>query len=163
MLKKITLIIFVIFSVFILAALCYLDKEYFICPLDYKGSIIVRCDSGGSGFFASPRNGNRLHEGIDLSGKIGAPVFASRSGRVISATENNGMGKYVIIQHAGGIITIYGHLSEIQVTKGQFVRQKQVIGAVGKTGNANYRTIQAHLHFEVRKDGVPRDPLDYLG
>jgi murein DD-endopeptidase MepM/ murein hydrolase activator NlpD len=163
MLKKIILIILIIFSVFIVGALCYMDKEYFICPIDYKGGIVVRCDSGGNGFFASPRNGNRLHEGIDLSGEVGAPVFASRSGKVISAAENRGMGKYIIVQHTGGIITIYGHLSGINVTKGQFVRQKQVIGAVGKTGNANYRSIQAHLHFEVRKDGVPRDPLNYLG
>jgi murein DD-endopeptidase MepM/ murein hydrolase activator NlpD len=72
------------------------------------------------------------------------------------------MGKFVIIQHAGDIKTVYGHLSEIYVTEGEFVRQSAPVGAVGKTGNAGSREILAHLHFEVRKNNQPQDPLVYL-
>jgi murein DD-endopeptidase MepM/ murein hydrolase activator NlpD len=72
------------------------------------------------------------------------------------------MGNFVVIRHWDNLATIYGHLAQIYVTEGDFVRQGQVIGAVGKTGNANYRDIQPHLHFEVRKSGIPQDPIEYL-
>jgi len=72
------------------------------------------------------------------------------------------MGNFIIIRHPGNIITMYGHLFRIYVNKNAFVRQGEVIGSVGKTGNANYRDIQPHLHFEIRKNGVPQDPLEYI-
>jgi len=103
-----------------------------------------------------------VHEGIDLFAEIGSPVLACRSGRIIAARKNRGMGNYIIIRHPGNIITVYGHLFRIYVYKNAFVRQGQVIGSVGKTGNANYRDIQPHLHFEIRKNGIPQDPLVYL-
>ena len=72
------------------------------------------------------------------------------------------MGKYIIIRHRDNIITIYGHLGNIFVGKNDYVRQGQVIGSVGKTGNARAAAILAHLHFEIRKNGIPLDPLEYI-
>jgi len=160
--KKIFLFLLIFLPIFLLASLYFLDKDYFLCPIEYKGDIVIRRDSRGDGLFAAERSGNRLHNGIDLFAEISTPVLAARSGIVTAATHNNGMGNYIIIRHPGNIITIYGHLSSIYVGKGNLIRQGDIIGAVGKTGNANYSAIQPHLHFEVRKDGVPEDPLEYL-
>lgn len=160
--KKILLFLLIIIPIFLLVSLYFLDKSYFLCPIEYKNDIIIRCDSRGDGLFAAERNGNRFHEGVDLYAPVGTPVYASRSGKVISAKRSRGMGNYIIIRHAGDIITIYGHLSKIYIAFGEFVRQGDIIGAVGKTGNADFRDIQPHLHFEVRKNGIPQDPLEYL-
>ena len=139
------------------------DKYYFICQISYTGKPVIRCDSRGDGTFASSRNGNRMHQGIDLCAEIGTPVLAARSGIVMAAKSNRGMGNYVIIRHSFNLVSIYGHLSQIFVTKNQFVRQGHIIGSVGKTGNARNPSIQPHLHFEIRKNGIPQDPLEYLG
>jgi len=161
--KKILFILLAILPAYFAASLYLMDKEYFICPVSYVRDIVIRNDNRGDGFFAAQRgNGTRLHNGIDLLAAVGVPVFAGRSGFVIAATQNQGMGKYIIIRHSAGATSIYGHLSEVYVAKGNFVRQGWLIGAVGKTGNANYRDMLAHLHFEVRKGGVPVDPFDYL-
>jgi murein DD-endopeptidase MepM/ murein hydrolase activator NlpD len=159
--KSLSLLLIILFA-YLVFSLYFLDKTYFLCPVEYKRDIVIRSDSRGDGLFAAERNGNRLHEGIDLFAPIGSPVLASRSGKVIAAKENRGMGKLVIIKHPGNLTTIYGHLSQIYVRKNEFVQQGNVVGAVGKTGNANYRDIQPHLHFEVRKKGIPQDPLEYL-
>lgn len=161
--RKALLFLFIVLPIYLVINLYFLDKHYFLCPIEYKGDISIRCDLRGEGFFAASRRGNRLHEGIDLFAEIGSPVLAARSGRVIVSKENNkGMGSYVIIRHPGNIITIYGHLSKIYVIPNELIRQGQLIARVGKTGNANYPNIQPHLHFEVRKAGVPQDPLEYL-
>ncbi len=161
--KKILLfLLLIIMPVYLSVSLYFLDKDYFICPIEYNGDAVIRCDSRGDGFFAAKRNGNRTHQGIDFFAEIGNPVLAARSGRVIAATKNRGMGNYIIIRHPGNTITIYGHLSQIYVYRNQFVKQGEAIGSVGKTGNAKYRDVQPHLHFEVRKNGVPQDPLEYL-
>lgn len=158
--------ILLIFSVIVLASafigLSWLDKQYFICPIEYKNDILIRNDNRGDGLFASSRSGRRMHKGIDLLADVGEAVLAAKSGKVISATRNRGMGKYVIIRHADKCITIYGHLSEILVRKNDRVRQGQVIGRVGKTGNARPADMLPHLHFEIRKNGVPQDPLGYI-
>lgn len=160
--KKILLAILVIFLISIFFGLALMDKKYFICPIEYKRDIIIRNDNRGNGLFASSRSGGRMHKGIDLFASVGTPVLAAKSGRVINATQNRGMGKYVIIRHRGNIITIYGHLSNISVRKNDYLRQGQVIGSVGKTGNARATGILPHLHFEIRKNGVPLDPLEYI-
>lgn len=160
--RRALLLFLILLPFYLLISLYYLDKRYFLCPIEYKGCIVIRNDNMGDGFFAASRSGNRLHQGVDLLAEIGTPVLAVRSGRVIAATISKGMGNYVIIKHAAGISTIYGHLSRIDARRGEFVRQGQLIGAVGKTGNANYRDMLAHLHFEIRKDNVPQDPLQYL-
>lgn len=145
-----------------LLGIYFLDKHYFLCPIEYQNDIVIRSDCRGDGLFAAERNGGRMHQGIDLWAGIGTPVRASSSGVITAAKHTRGMGKYVVIRHKAGLKTIYGHLSKIYVAKNQFVRQGELIGAVGKTGNANYRSIQPHLHLEVRKNGMPKDPMEYL-
>lgn len=160
--KKVLLFLLIILPFYLLIGLYFLDKDYFLCPIAYQRDIVIRSDNRGDGLFGAERNGRRLHQGIDFFAPLGNPVLAARAGRVAAARQNRGMGKYIIIRHPGNLITIYGHLSKIYVTKGKFIRQGEVIAAVGKTGNANYRDIQPHLHFEVRKNAIPQDPLDYL-
>jgi murein DD-endopeptidase MepM/ murein hydrolase activator NlpD len=164
--KKILILLIVIglvtVSAFVIGGFYFFDQAYFLCPIKYQGSILIRSDGRGEGFFAAHRNGRRLHEGIDLWAPVGTQVLACRSGVVLRATRNRGMGKYIILRHRSGITTIYGHLSEIYVKQNDVVRQGKVIGAVGKTGNANFRDIQPHLHFEVRQEGLPQDPMTYL-
>jgi len=160
--KKVLLFLLIILPIYLVWSLNFLDRSYFISPIEYKRDIVIRSDGRGDGLFAAERSGRRMHQGLDLLAPIDTPVLAIRAGRVIRATQNNGMGKYVIIQHPDNITTLYGHLSKIFVNENKFVRQGDIIGAVGKTGNANYPGIQPHLHFEVRDKGVPLDPLDYL-
>ncbi len=101
----------------------------------------------------------RKHEGIDIAANKGAPVRSARSGHVIySDNKLSGYGKMVIVRHADSFTTVYSHLNEFAVKKGQFVSRGQLLGKVGRTGRAsNY-----HLHFEVRNDKKPVDPLLYL-
>jgi murein DD-endopeptidase MepM/ murein hydrolase activator NlpD len=99
----------------------------------------------------------RMHEGIDISAPCGTPIRAAAGGSVIYAGWMGGYGNITIIDHGGGIATAYGHQSSIAVGGGS-VSQGQVIGAVGNTG---YST-GCHLHFEVRVNGSPVDPLGYL-
>ncbi|MCX5706787.1 MAG: M23 family metallopeptidase [Candidatus Omnitrophica bacterium] len=160
--KKALLLLAVFLAGYFVFSTYSLGKHSFICPIDYKGEFMIRIDGRGNGLFGSPRSGRRLHKGVDLLAEVNTPVLASRSGTVIAAKRNRGMGNYIIIRHSIGLITIYGHLSRKYVVKNQFVHQGDVIGAVGKTGNARYSVIQPHLHFEIRKNGVAEDPLDYL-
>ena len=100
----------------------------------------------------------KMHTGIDLAAPSGTPIKAAAGGEVVFAGWWGGYGNVVIIDHGGGISTLYGHCSAIYVRKGQSVSQGEVIAAVGSTGLAT----GPHLHFEVRKNGKPVDPLGYL-
>ncbi|MBM3249624.1 MAG: M23 family metallopeptidase [Candidatus Omnitrophica bacterium] len=160
--KNKLLIPFVLFLLSVTGAFYYVDKAAFLSPIFYQRDFLIRNDNRGEGHFAADRSGSRLHNGIDLLAPLGTPVLASRLGIVAQARQTNGMGKFVILKHFGGVTTTYGHLSQIYVREGEIVRQGDCIGAVGKTGNANYRDILPHLHFEVRKYGTPQDPLEYL-
>lgn len=160
--KKLLFILLLVLPFCITTSIYSVDKSYFLSPIQYKTDIIIRSDSRGDGQFASRRNGGRLHRGIDFSAETGTSVLAVRSGKVIAAASNRVMGNYIILRHSQNIITIYGHLDQIYVTKGDYIKQGHRIGAVGRTGNAIYNGIQPHLHFEVRKDGVSENPMDYL-
>lgn len=104
-------------------------------------------------------NAKRPHDGIDISAPKGAKIFSPASGRVVYAGRKfNGYGIMVIIEHAGKLSTIYGHLHKLLVKTGEFVHLGSLIGLVGRTGNAT----GYHLHFEVRKDYLPINPLDLL-
>lgn len=105
------------------------------------------------------RKGKEAHDGIDLAAPLGTPIKAARSGTVIYAGEQRGYGLIAIIEHANGLTTLYAHNRELRVKTGQQVSDGQVIATVGESG----RTTGPHLHFEVRKEGVPVDPLDHLG
>ncbi len=98
------------------------------------------------------------HRGIDFAAPTGTPVVASLPGRVVSAGPLGGYGNQVLVQHADGVQTRYGHLSVIAVRPGQAVAAGQGIGAVGDTGVST----GSHLHFEVVVDGVPVDPAAWL-
>jgi murein DD-endopeptidase MepM/ murein hydrolase activator NlpD len=99
----------------------------------------------------------RLHAGIDIGAGYGTPIHASASGTVIFAGWMGGYGNFVIIDHGGGLSTGYAHQSSVAVGGGS-VSQGQVIGYVGCTGHC----FGPHLHFEVRINGTPVDPLGYL-
>jgi lipoprotein NlpD len=105
------------------------------------------------------KKGKEPHDGIDLAAPSGTPVKTAQEGTVLYAGEQQGYGLIVIVQHPNGIITLYAHNRDLRVTTGQTVRRSQVIATVGESG----RTSGPHLHFEVRVDGKPVDPLDYLG
>jgi len=97
----------------------------------------------------------RLHTGVDIAAAWGSPVYAAAPGWVIYAGWFGGYGKIVLIDHGGGVSTLYGHLSAILVKPGSQVARGALIGRVGSTG---YST-GPHLHFEVRLDGRPVNPL----
>ena len=100
----------------------------------------------------------RMHEGIDIGVGYGTPIHAAAAGRVVYAGWMSGYGNLVAIDHGGGISTAYGHQSSIAVSVGQIVAQGETIGYVGCTGHC----FGPHLHFEVRINGAPVDPLGYL-
>ncbi|HZI90304.1 MAG TPA: peptidoglycan DD-metalloendopeptidase family protein [Thermoleophilaceae bacterium] len=122
----------------------------------------------GSGQLIWPINGTlsspfgqrwgRLHAGLDISAPEGTPIRAADSGRVVLAAYTGGYGNYTCIQHAGSMSTCYAHQSRLGTSAGASVSQGQVMGYVGNTGNS----FGAHLHFEVRLNGSPVDPLGYL-
>ncbi len=99
-----------------------------------------------------------LHTGIDFGTGTGTPVITTADGVIKSAGWHKGYGKFVVVQHKGGYKTLYGHLSKINVRKGQKVRSGELIGKVGSTG----RSTGPHLHYEVYKDGKRINPKNYL-
>lgn len=104
-----------------------------------------------------PRWG-RMHEGIDIDGYTGQPIVASKGGTVVIAEYYGGYGYAVAIDHGGGVATFYAHNSELAVSPGQQVDRGDLIAYVGNTGNS----YGDHLHFEVRVNGSPQDPMYYL-
>ncbi len=126
-------------------------------PLDER-PLIIRHDAKGDGRFQAPRSGRRQHRGIDLAAAIGDPVRALRSGHVLEIGTHRGFGKFVELEHRGGLRSLYAHLDTIEVEPGAHIRQGQRIGTVGKTGNARSPLMTPHLHVEVAKDGRMIDP-----
>jgi murein DD-endopeptidase MepM/ murein hydrolase activator NlpD len=122
----------------------------------------------GSGRFDYPLNGQftspfgyrwgKLHAGIDLAVPVGTPIHAADGGTVRYAGWMDGYGNYTCIQHTASLSTCYGHQSSISVHVGQSVSKGQVIGHSGNTGHST----GPHLHFEVRVNGTPVDPMSYL-
>ena len=102
---------------------------------------------------------NKLHAGIDIGGAAwGAPFVAAEDGTVILARYYGGYGNCVIIDHGGGISTLYAHGSAIYVSEGQKVTRGQNVLAIGSSGTSTGK----HAHFEVRVNGSPVDPLPYI-
>ncbi len=104
-----------------------------------------------------PRWG-RMHEGTDMAGSMGTPIYATADGVVIHAGRSSGYGNLIKIKHEFGIETRYGHLSKIRVEVGQRVSRGDRIGDMGNTG----RSTGTHLHYEVRVDGEPVNPMKYI-
>ncbi len=103
--------------------------------------------------------GNRFHGGLDIVADTGTPVAAARGGIVTRTGWGGVYGYHVVLDHGAGWETRYAHLSRVDVTVGERVRQGGVIGLVGSTGAST----GPHLHFEVRHEGRALDPLAYLG
>jgi murein DD-endopeptidase MepM/ murein hydrolase activator NlpD len=114
----------------------------------------------GVGIRSNPFGGSGLetHKGQDISAPKGTPVKATADGNVVIAGWLKGYGWVVYIDHGNGISTRYGHLSRIDVTVGQMLKQGEQLGLVGSTG----RSTGPHLHYEVRINGQPTSPLQYL-
>jgi len=115
------------------------------------------------GAFTSPFGSRwgRMHEGIDIAAPDGTPIKAAASGTVAlmqSEAESGGYGNYTCVDHGDGLATCYAHQSGFATSTGATVRQGEVIGYVGNTGNS----FGAHLHFEVRINGSAVDPMGYL-
>lgn len=100
----------------------------------------------------------RLHAGIDFGASYGTAIKAAKSGKVIYRGEMSGYGNVIVIDHGGGISTLYAHQSSFAASLNQNVVQGQTIGYVGNSGNVT----GAHLHWEVRVNGTPVDPMGYL-
>jgi LysM repeat protein len=111
------------------------------------------------GYRKDPFTGRRaFHNGLDFAPGYGASVYASISGVVTHAGWMGGYGRLIVIRHANGYSTRYGHLSRVRVKKGKYIRQGQQIGNVGNTG----RSKGAHLHFEIRRSGKPLNPKKFV-
>ncbi len=126
----------------------------------YNGEKTLLFDWPANGIVNSPfgvRDGV-MHEGIDIKLEIGSPVSAAADGKVIFSGSHGGYGNVVIIQHKNNYFTIYSHNDALVVREGQMVKKGEKIALSGKTGKAS----GPHLHFEIRKDSKPADPLDYL-
>ncbi|MEM6753096.1 MAG: peptidoglycan DD-metalloendopeptidase family protein [Cyanobacteria bacterium P01_C01_bin.38] len=129
-----------------------------------RGSGIMALPS--SGYISSPYGWRshpilgrgRLHTGIDFAAGYGATIRAADSGTVLYSGWYGGYGKTVIINHGKGITTLYGHSSKLYVNAGESVKRGQAIAAIGSTGLST----GPHLHFEVRKNGSPVNPANYL-
>lgn len=100
----------------------------------------------------------RMHEGIDMAAPAGDPVVAAEAGEVYFAARLGGYGNTVLIDHGGGMHTLYAHQSELHVSEGDLVERGEVIGLIGSTG----RSTGPHLHFEIQLDGEPVDPMRFL-
>lgn len=98
------------------------------------------------------------HKGIDLNAPLGSDVFAAADGRVVQVSRSKGFGNLVILDHGNGVTTVYAHNRANYVREGDIVRRGQKIAEVGRTGNAT----GCHVHFELRVDGQPRNPLACL-
>jgi len=98
------------------------------------------------------------HKGVDLSAPTGSDIFAAMDGVVIASARHKQYGNFVAVDHGNGVVTLYAHCSRNFVQEGDLVRRGQKIAEVGRTGNAT----GPHLHFELRLDGIPRNPLPMM-
>lgn len=121
-----------------------------------------------TGKFRSPASGRvsspfgprwgKIHQGIDIANSRGTSIYASDGGTVRKAAWQGAYGNLVIIDHGNGFETYYGHASKLLVTPGQKVAKGEKIALMGSTG----RSTGSHLHFEIRKDGIPKNPSNYI-
>jgi murein DD-endopeptidase MepM/ murein hydrolase activator NlpD len=121
--------------------------------------VVGKLESGFGGR-GNPFGGGsyEFHSGQDIDAAWGDPVVAGASGTVTFVGWQNGYGQLIVIDHGGGLTTRYGHLSHIDVSQGETVARSQFIGRVGSTG----RSTGPHLHYEVRFNDEPVNPLQYL-
>ncbi|MDQ0060603.1 M23 family metallopeptidase [Paenibacillus harenae] len=115
--------------------------------------------TSGFGYRKDPFTGRvAFHAGIDISGKSGDPVFSAAEGNVTETGIDGVFGKYIVIEHLGGLKTSYMHLKQIEAKEGDFVVRGEKIGLLGSSG----RSTGPHLHFEILQQSEPVNPLKYL-
>ncbi|MCC8424942.1 M23 family metallopeptidase [Mucilaginibacter sp. UR6-11] len=148
------------------------DKEVYMAYNDYLTHLVnsvaftpmgyprISSMTSSFGFRSDPFNSAHaeFHPGIDFKGERGDVAKCTANGRVVSAGWNGGYGNCVRVAHSNGFETLYGHLSRITVRVGQQLAVGDKVGEVGSTG----RSTGAHLHYEVRKDGKPVNPVKFL-
>lgn len=142
-------------------------RELYVGTKDYPNSYSSLAGTGAfirpisGGYTSCSYGGYRGHVGVDLtmSGAYGKPIYASAGGTVISAGWSGGYGKMVKIRHSNGYVTYYAHCSALLVSVGETVSQGQQIARIGSTGNST----GPHLHFELRINGSPVNPMKYIG
>jgi murein DD-endopeptidase MepM/ murein hydrolase activator NlpD len=100
---------------------------------------------------------NKFHKGMDFTARVGTPIYASGNGKVVVAERSSTYGNVVYINHGYGYKTIYAHMSKIKARRGQEVKRGDLIGFVGNTG----LSVAAHLHYEVQKNGVSLNPINF--
>lgn len=101
---------------------------------------------------------NKMHNGVDFGGGHGTPILSAELGQVIEVSHNAGYGNYVKVQHSPSVVTVYAHLSSMNVSVGQVVDRGTVLGGMGNTGVST----GTHLHFEVQVNGVPQNPMHWI-
>lgn len=99
----------------------------------------------------------KFHKGMDFTAPTGTPIYASGNGKVIRSSRSATYGRVVYIDHGYGYTTIYAHMSKIKAKRGQNIKRGDLIGYVGNTG----RSVSAHLHYEVRKNGKALNPINF--
>lgn len=128
-----------------------------IWPLVDRGKSFI---SSLFGWRNDPFTGKKeFHEGLDIGVWYNTPILATAEGRVICAGWLNGYGRLVKIEHGSGFETRYGHLNRIEVGKGEYVKKGEIIAYSGNSG----RSTGPHLHYEIRRNDIPQDPLNYIG
>lgn len=111
------------------------------------------------GYRRSPFTDRReMHKGLDIAGPVGTPIYSTANGRVLSSGRDGAYGLTVTVDHGAGIVTLYAHMQRLVVESGQEVSRGELLGYMGNTG----RTTGPHLHYEVRLNGIPVDPLRYI-
>jgi len=100
----------------------------------------------------------RHHHGVDLAAPVGSLIRSIAGGQVIYADPHGGYGRFIVVRHANGLSSHYGHCERVHVRIGQKVNAGDILGTVGSSG----RSTGPHLHFEVRREGKPLDPNDIL-
>jgi murein DD-endopeptidase MepM/ murein hydrolase activator NlpD len=126
-------------------------------PNVVSGAAVVRPVQGRLTSTYGPRGGT-IHYGIDIANSIGTPIVSAMAGTVINSGPASGFGLWVRVQHAGGLITVYGHINESLVSVGQRVGAGEQIATLGNRGEST----GPHLHFEVHQDGSKINPLPWL-
>ena len=136
-------------------------QKYAVPVFEGSGELGNPAPDAVMGSTYGPRNGE-IHKGQDFPAKIGTPILAAEDGKVtrVEHLGDKSYGSFVVIDHGGGITTLYAHMYEhqVKVKEGQKVKRGQQIGEIGNNG----RSTGPHLHFEVRVKNHPVDPRPYL-
>jgi len=145
-------------------ALEYANQSCAIAPLSTTVRPVRPVETGvlssPFGYRIHPISGEEgVHTGMDIAAGEGDPIYTAFYGTVLETGESKGYGKYVVMEHAGGLRTLYAHCAEIAAEDGMVLRPGEVIAYVGSTGNST----GPHLHFEVRLNGVRFDPAPLFG